>query len=63
MSKTFIWDEDMLKRRRKRGVVLGLLLGGFALLLVFVTIARIGGAIAQRPSVGFSKGVSDESKN
>ena len=50
----FVWDAAVLKKRRARAKVMGLLLAAFALLLVFITMARIGGNIAKRPPIGMS---------
>lgn len=35
--------EEVRRRQRSRAIVMGLLLGAFAILLYFITIARMGG--------------------
>jgi hypothetical protein len=55
MSDSFVWSEEVLKKRRKRAKAMGLLLGAFALLLVFITVAKIGGNIAKRPPIGITE--------
>ncbi len=36
-------DEEYRRRQRARNIVVGLILGGFALLFFLITIARMGG--------------------
>ena len=52
MSDQFVWTEERLKKRRQRAVAMAWLLAAFAVLLIFITIARIGGSIAERPEIG-----------
>ena len=48
------WTDEMLRKRRQRAVVLAWALVGFIILIVFVTMARIGGNIAARPPIGLT---------
>ena len=48
------WTEELLRKRRQRSVVLAWVLVGFIVLIVFVTMARIGGNIALRPPIGLT---------
>ncbi|MGJ8529767.1 hypothetical protein [Maritalea sp.] len=41
--------EELKKRRRKRSIALGIVLGALAILFYAVTIVKIGPAIFQRP--------------
>lgn len=36
-------DEEIRRRQRGRALVMGLLLGGFVVLMYFITIARMAG--------------------
>lgn len=62
MVEKFTWTAELLKKRRSRSVAMAWLLIGFALLLVFITMARIGGNIAKRPSIGLSYPIVKEAK-
>ena len=48
------WTKEILDKRRQRAKVLAWLLAGFVVLIIFVTIARIGGNIANRPPIGLT---------
>ncbi len=43
------WADEQLKRRRQRNLALAWILGGFVLLFFVVTIAKLGGNVANRP--------------
>ena len=46
------WSPDQLKRRNQRNVALALVLGALVVLFFVVTVAKLGGNVAQRPSYG-----------
>lgn len=46
------WSEEQLKRRRQRNLALAWVLGGVVLLFFVVTIAKLGGNVANRPVYG-----------
>lgn len=46
------WSPDQLKRRNQRNVALALVLGALVVLFFTVTITKLGGNVAQRPSYG-----------
>lgn len=46
------WTDEQLKRRRQRNVALALFLGGLVVFFFVVTIAKLGGNVAKRPSYG-----------
>lgn len=46
------WTEEQLKRRRQRNVALAWVLAGLVVLFFVVTIAKLGGNVAKRPSFG-----------
>jgi hypothetical protein len=46
------WSAEQLKRRRQRNIALALVLGGLVLLFFVVTITKLGGNVANRPSYG-----------
>ncbi|MES1989727.1 MAG: hypothetical protein V4441_02100 [Pseudomonadota bacterium] len=46
------WTDEQLKRRRQRNIALALLLGGLVVFFFVVTIAKLGGNVANRPSYG-----------
>ncbi|MDO8289993.1 MAG: hypothetical protein Q7T44_12315 [Parvibaculum sp.] len=46
------WTAEQLKRRRQRNVALALFLGGLVIFFFVVTIAKLGGNVAKRPSYG-----------
>ncbi len=46
------WTEEQLKRRRQRNLALAWVLGALVTLFFIVTIAKLGGNVAQRPVVG-----------
>ena len=46
------WTDEQLKRRRQRNVALALLLGGLVVFFFVVTIAKLGGNVANRPTYG-----------
>lgn len=56
----FSWTKELIKKRRSRAVVMAWLLAGFSFLLVFITIARIGGNIAKHPQIGVSQPIVKE---
>lgn len=41
-------DEEFLKRRRRRSIALGLVLGGLVLIFYVLTIAKMGPGILNR---------------
>lgn len=43
------WTDEQLKRRRQRNVALAWTLVGFVALFFIVTIAKLGGNVANRP--------------
>jgi len=43
------WTEDELKRRRRRGLVIGLALGAMVLLFYVVTVVKLGANVLNRP--------------
>ena len=43
------WDEAMVKRRRQRNVAIAWVLAALVILFFVVTIAKLGGNIANRP--------------
>jgi|GEM_PF-376799 len=46
------WTDEQLKRRRQRNIALALLLGGLVVFFFVVTIAKLGGNVANRPTYG-----------
>lgn len=46
------WSEEQLKRRRQRNLALAWVLGGVVLLFFIITIAKLGGNVADRPVYG-----------
>lgn len=46
------WTGEQLKRRRQRNLALAWVLGALVTLFFIVTIAKLGGNVAQRPVVG-----------
>jgi hypothetical protein len=46
------WSEEQLKRRRQRNLALAWVLGGVVLLFFVITIAKLGGNVADRPVYG-----------
>jgi len=42
-------DEEIIARRRKRSIALGLVLGALVLIFYALTIVRMGGNVFQRP--------------
>ena len=46
------WTEEQLKRRRQRNMALAWVLAGLVVLFFVVTIAKLGGNVAKRPSFG-----------
>ncbi len=46
------WSPDQLKRRKQRNVALALVLGALVVLFFVVTVAKLGGNVAQRPTYG-----------
>jgi|TARA_R110000824_G_scaffold118960_19_gene272626 succinate-acetate transporter protein len=53
------WSEEQLKRRKQRNIALALVLIGLVVLFFVVTIAKLGGNVAKRPSYG-SLGVIEQ---
>ncbi len=57
------WTKEVLDKRRQRAKILAWLLAGFVVLIIFVTMARIGGNIAKRPPIGLQSsllGMTDD---
>jgi hypothetical protein len=46
------WTEEQLKRRRQRNLALALVLGALVVLFFVVTVAKLGGNVAERPTYG-----------
>lgn len=51
-QEPFRWTDEQLKRRRQRNVALALVLGALVTLFFVITIAKLGGNVANRPVVG-----------
>ncbi|HEY4345016.1 MAG TPA: hypothetical protein VGN05_11765 [Parvibaculum sp.] len=51
-QEPFRWTEEQLKRRRQRNVALAWVLAGLVVLFFVITIAKLGGNVANRPAFG-----------